>query len=312
MHRQRRAASRWINVALAAVAIAALAGHAPEEIPGYALHTDRWCRTDGGEGPDGLVSGVADCADACGAASGCAGFWLNGPRGRTDGLHFCRYYAGTWGGPVGDYPGNDCYLKTGLPGTGAARPKELIGGEPEEVDGYVLHVDSWCLAGGGREISRRETKDRLVSSVSECAERCNAVSDCAGFWFNGPRARTDDSKFCRFYLGVWGRVAGAHKGNSCYLKESLPDPPGWGHGQLTRGEALHRLGLNDRSPSIRDMKRAYRVAALRWHPDRWHNRGTASHRATVRFRKAREAYELLLEEATREQCAAGAKRCGAG
>jgi len=87
---------------------------APEKLAGFDLYADSSCYTSGGETPDEVVSGAAECAEKCKNAGDCAGFWMNG-RTRTDGAHFCRLYRGSWGQMNAPYQGNDCYLRLGLP-----------------------------------------------------------------------------------------------------------------------------------------------------------------------------------------------------
>lgn len=64
-------------------------------------------------------------------------------------------------------------------------------------------------------------------------------------------------------------------------------------GQLTRAKALRRLGLSEvKYPTAEDLHRAYRQAALRWHPDRRQNHGQEA-RAKQKFQEARDAFEFL-------------------
>lgn len=65
---------------------------------------------------------------------------------------------------------------------------------------------------------------------------------------------------------------------------------------ISRDEALECLGLDVHgSPSMEDIRHAYKRAALRWHPDRHHNHGNEQE-ASHHFQKAREAFELLRDE----------------
>jgi len=51
----------------------------------------------------------------------------------------------------------------------------------------------------------------------------------------------------------------------------------------------------DADPSEEELKHAYRKMAMRWHPDRPHNRDKAAE-ATEQFQAAKEAYDYFMEE----------------
>merc|ERR1711957_1120454 len=62
-----------------------------------------------------------------------------------------------------------------------------------------------------------------------------------------------------------------------------------GHGALR----LHRLRLGlAGNPTAEEVRRAYKLAALRWHPDRQQNHNCAEE-AKKRFQEVRAAFELL-------------------
>jgi DnaJ-class molecular chaperone len=61
---------------------------------------------------------------------------------------------------------------------------------------------------------------------------------------------------------------------------------------LSRVEAASILGVNQNAPEA-DIKRAYRKAALRWHPDKNH-----SPEAPDKFKQITDAYNLLLKPET--------------
>eukprot|EP00931_Biecheleriopsis_adriatica_P107929 TRINITY_DN82272_c0_g1_i1.p1 TRINITY_DN82272_c0_g1~~TRINITY_DN82272_c0_g1_i1.p1 ORF type:complete len:410 (-),score=111.26 TRINITY_DN82272_c0_g1_i1:53-1282(-) len=66
--------------------------------------------------------------------------------------------------------------------------------------------------------------------------------------------------------------------------------------ELTQGAALARLGLTSNA-SREDVKRAYKQAALRWHPDRPQNHGSESE-ARINFERAKEAFDFLENAGT--------------
>jgi len=65
-------------------------------------------------------------------------------------------------------------------------------------------------------------------------------------------------------------------------------------GPMTRMRALACLGLSG-EPDEAEVRRAYKQAALRWHPDRRQNHGRADE-AKVRFQEVREAFDFLRGE----------------
>jgi len=68
-------------------------------------------------------------------------------------------------------------------------------------------------------------------------------------------------------------------------------PPAEPSFSLTRATAFARLGLQEGASSD-DARRAYKQAALRWHPDRKQNHGREQE-ARVRFQEAKEAFDYL-------------------
>lgn len=74
-------------------------------------------------------------------------------------------------------------------------------------------------------------------------------------------------------------------------REEEAAPPRRGPPALSRAEALERLGLSG-DPAAEDVQRAYKRAALQWHPDRQQNHGRQEE-ATRRFQEVRAAFELL-------------------
>jgi len=76
---------------------------------------------------------------------------------------------------------------------------------------------------------------------------------------------------------------------------------------MTRHSALACLGLNcinSANPTLEEIRRAYKQAALKWHPDRQQNHGCAEE-AKQRFQEVRAAFEVLQAYA-RSPAAAGA------
>jgi hypothetical protein len=74
---------------------------------------------------------------------------------------------------------------------------------------------------------------------------------------------------------------------------------------LTRNSALACLGLQaglDLSPD--DVRKAYKQAALRWHPDRVQNHDNADHAKSC-FQEIRDAFEFLQRPADARAAAAG-------
>lgn len=70
-----------------------------------------------------------------------------------------------------------------------------------------------------------------------------------------------------------------------------PEPPSR-KGGLTREEALRYLEIAGEDPTASELSKAYKQAALKWHPDRPHNH-ERQEEATKRFQQARAAFELL-------------------
>lgn len=63
----------------------------------------------------------------------------------------------------------------------------------------------------------------------------------------------------------------------------------------TREGYLQLLGFAPAAnPTAEELKKAYRAAAMRWHPDRPHNRHRAAE-ATEMFQAAKEAYDYFVE-----------------
>lgn len=68
-----------------------------------------------------------------------------------------------------------------------------------------------------------------------------------------------------------------------------------------RARYLDLLGfVADDEPSADELKKAYRSMAMRWHPDRPHNRNRVQE-ATEKFQVAKDAYEYFMEEHRRRQ-----------
>jgi len=67
-----------------------------------------------------------------------------------------------------------------------------------------------------------------------------------------------------------------------------------------RGVYLELLGFGlDDQPSEQDLKKSYRAMAMKWHPDRPHNREHAAE-ATEKFQVAKDAFEYFMEEHRRK------------
>lgn len=93
-----------------------------------------------------------------------------------------------------------------------------------------------------------------------------------------------------------------------YQKQPPPRPPSTScqKGAMTRYAALACLGLDCISsvdPTHDEIRRAYKQAALRWHPDRQQNHGCAEE-AKQRFQEVRAAFEVL-QACVRSPAAAG-------
>jgi len=64
---------------------------------------------------------------------------------------------------------------------------------------------------------------------------------------------------------------------------------------------LYVLGFPpDSEPTEDELKKAYRKMAMRWHPDRPHNREIQVE-ATQMFQTAKDAYDYFLEELRHEE-----------
>jgi len=73
--------------------------------------------------------------------------------------------------------------------------------------------------------------------------------------------------------------------------ERSPPPPAVSKG-LTRAEALKCLGIISSDPSADEIRKAYKQAALLWHPDRQQNH-ERKEEATKKFQEMRAAFEFL-------------------
>lgn len=68
-----------------------------------------------------------------------------------------------------------------------------------------------------------------------------------------------------------------------------------------RAGHLQLLGFGPAAePSEEDLRKAYRTMAMRWHPDRPHNRERPAE-ATQKFQQAKDAYEYFMEEHRRKR-----------
>jgi len=76
-------------------------------------------------------------------------------------------------------------------------------------------------------------------------------------------------------------------------KGSLPPPPPRTSGPMTRKQALACLELTA-EPAEDELRKAYKKAALRWHPDRRQNHDCAD-QAKEKFQEVRAAFELLQQ-----------------
>lgn len=70
-------------------------------------------------------------------------------------------------------------------------------------------------------------------------------------------------------------------------------PPASSNGP-TRASSLACLGITSSDPTEEELRKAYKKAAMRWHPDRQHNHEHAEE-AKQKFVEARAAYEYLLK-----------------
>merc|ERR1711933_633603 len=73
-----------------------------------------------------------------------------------------------------------------------------------------------------------------------------------------------------------------------------PPPATSQRATMTRHSALACLGLKciGANPTIEEIRRAYKQAALKWHPDRQQNHG-CEEEAKERFQEVRTAFEIL-------------------
>ena len=67
-----------------------------------------------------------------------------------------------------------------------------------------------------------------------------------------------------------------------------------------KGSLYETLGLDDDKASTKEIKKAYRGMALKWHPDK-HPEGEARDGATKKFQEISQAYEVLSDDDKRRQ-----------
>lgn len=89
-----------------------------------------------------------------------------------------------------------------------------------------------------------------------------------------------------------------------------PGPNGNHRGKMLRATALACLGLPAEATS-EEVRRAYKQAALRCHPDRQHNHGSEED-AKRRFQEVREAFELLQDKSNQPAPPQGRRSYGGG
>jgi DnaJ family protein B protein 6 len=78
-----------------------------------------------------------------------------------------------------------------------------------------------------------------------------------------------------------------------------------------KGSLYETLGLDDDKASTKEIKKAYRGMALKWHPDK-HPEGEARDGATKKFQEISQAYEVLSDDDKRRQYDMGGGIPGAG
>mmetsp|Transcript_19984 Transcript_19984/g.36079 ORF Transcript_19984/g.36079 Transcript_19984/m.36079 type:complete len:544 (+) Transcript_19984:161-1792(+) len=89
-----------------------------------------------------------------------------------------------------------------------------------------------------------------------------------------------------------GRSPRRSKSESNERNERSPPPPPAASKALTRAEALKCLGISSSDPTADEIRKAYKQAALLWHPDRQQNH-ERKEEATRKFQDTRAAFEFL-------------------
>mmetsp|Transcript_67462 Transcript_67462/g.161861 ORF Transcript_67462/g.161861 Transcript_67462/m.161861 type:complete len:584 (+) Transcript_67462:104-1855(+) len=88
------------------------------------------------------------------------------------------------------------------------------------------------------------------------------------------------------------RPAAPPKQSEASRGQPPPPPPAAKASPMSRAEALRCLEITSSDPTADDIRKAYKQAALKWHPDRQHNH-ERKEEATKKFQETRTAFEFL-------------------
>eukprot|EP00796_Vickermania_ingenoplastis_P004952 gene4953-3553_t len=143
-----------------------------------------------------------------------------------------------------------------------------------------------------------DSQNRRTSSTSDASRsaagkgRAEEPQDRAEYTRAGPRAGT--SSGFRPTSGASSYFSGYGAGKGRYHSSSSGPSSSAGRGE-TPEQHLRRLGLSGR-PDWKRINKAYRGAALRWHPDKWSGRSEAEQAEAERnFKEINMSYQALKE-----------------
>lgn len=106
-----------------------------------------------------------------------------------------------------------------------------------------------------------------------------------------PPRRSKPRTSASFKQGASGGGAGKRTGSA---PRPQPRPPPAQSSGPTRAGSLACLGITSLDPTEEELRKAYKRAAMRWHPDRQHNHDHPEE-AKQKFVEVRTAYEYLLK-----------------
>eukprot|EP00928_Gymnodinium_smaydae_P100394 TRINITY_DN9839_c0_g1_i1.p1 TRINITY_DN9839_c0_g1~~TRINITY_DN9839_c0_g1_i1.p1 ORF type:complete len:596 (-),score=156.22 TRINITY_DN9839_c0_g1_i1:197-1834(-) len=138
-----------------------------------------------------------------------------------------------------------------------------------------------CASAAGR--------NRPKPAASDDAAGAGTSSGAGG----GRGATTSDGRSGSRPKRQQGNASG---GSAADDSGSAAPPPPAARPAMSRADALQCLGLGP-DPSLEVLKKAYKKAAMQWHPDRPHNH-EKKEEATQKFQEARKAYEYLAAAAS--------------